>query len=441
MSPVTRDSTRVGPPAVGVDFGTTNSALAVCQQDGVPQLTTFEVETGHTSVFRSVLFFEEADEDSPSHVDISAGTDALERYVETAGDGRLMQSLKTFLASRHAIKTLVLNTTYELEQLIGYIVRQLRRHAEAQFGPLPSRVVAGRPVRFVHSRGPADDERAEARLRNAFGLAGFDEVVFELEPIAAARAYEANLERDERVLVADFGGGTSDFSLLRLGPSHRLSSSADRVIGVAGVGVAGDAIDARIVEQVLAPAFGKGTRYRSEMGRWMPVPGWVYSKLAHWHDLASLRSRKNMSSLLQIREWAEDPAPFDALIHLLEYELGFAMSSKVQEAKARLSDSASTAFEFVDQPIEIRHTLLRDDFESWIQREVAKIEECLEQLLQETGVQLQDVDRVFLTGGSSRVPRIARIFSERFPNRVAGENQLTSVAGGLALAAHQAFSR
>ena len=426
-------ASRHTPSAVGVDFGTTNSALAVSYHKGRPQIARFRFESGTTNVFRSVLFFEEPEIGSRLRLNISAGSDALRRYVEIGGYGRLMQSLKTFLASRHVTKTQIFDSEYDLAQLISYFLRQLREQAEAQFGPLPKRVVAGRPVRFSHATGPEDDARAEARLRNAFSMAGFGDVVFELEPVAAARSYEQELRHDEVVLVADFGGGTSDFSIIRLGPSFIGAETSDRVIGVAGIGIAGDELDARVVEHVVAPALGKGLKYRPDLMNWMPVPAWIYSKLSHWHELAMLRSPKNKAMLHNIRNTVENKGPIDALLYLIENELGFAMTSRIQMAKACLSTADEATFTFADGPIDISRDISLSDFQEWIKREVAAIVRCLDGLLSESGMSDVDIDRVFLTGGSSRVRRITEIFENRFPGKVASGDQMTSVASGLAL--------
>ena len=255
--------------AIGIDFGTTNSALAVADEKGSLRLADFRFESGLTNIFRSILFFE-MDEEQAGGRRITAGPDAIARYVETGGNGRLMQSMKTFLASSHATKTRILDKEYRLEEIIGYIIRLLRAQSEAQFGPLSGKLIAGRPVHFAHAESPEDDALAESRLREAFSFAGFEHVEFELEPVAAARHYEGQLDHDELVLVADFGGGTSDFCVLRVGPGARKEASAKRVLGVSGVGVAGDSLDARIVEHIVAPELGKGSACPQRNGEVAP---------------------------------------------------------------------------------------------------------------------------------------------------------------------------
>jgi hypothetical chaperone protein len=249
------------PVCVGIDFGTTNSALAFADTaGGAPRLVAVDTATGPTRTFRSVLYFD-PDERGPDRRPLAvAGPDAIERYL-TNGVGRLIQSAKSYLASRSFTSTSVLHYTYTLEDLIALIVGALVRAAERAEGPLPPRVVVGRPVRFAGADAEApradaseDDGGAEAvepyavgRLRAALAGAGLADVVFEYEPVAAAYHYESRLERDELVLIADFGGGTSDFCVIRVGPGVRARGRRpEDILGTDGVGVAGDAFDSRV---------------------------------------------------------------------------------------------------------------------------------------------------------------------------------------------------
>ena len=421
--------------AIGIDFGTTNSALAVMNGDGSPRLANFRFESGRTNVFRSILYFE-MDEDTAGGRRITAGPDAITRYVESCGSGRLMQSLKTFLASHHATKTRIFNKEYHFEQLIGYMIRLLRTQSEEQFGPLQGKVVAGRPVHFAHADGPEGDAFAESRLREAFAFAGFEQVEFELEPIAAARHYERRLDHDEVILVADFGGGTSDFCVLRVGPRAHTLTAAERLLGVSGVGVAGDALDARLVDHLVAPQLGKDTEYRTEMGRWTTIPSWIYNRLKNWNELSLLKSKQNMVMLHQMARWAKEPERLADLLYLVDHDLGFAMSARIQQAKAELSCDEQGMFRFADGPIDIKAPVDRGDFEEWTTPEAAGISQCLDDLLAKIGVAPQDVDRVFLTGGTAQVPAILRLFQNRFGDEklVSGDYH-TSVVSGLALCA------
>jgi hypothetical chaperone protein len=196
--------------AIGLDFGTTNSTLAIARRDGTVQLAQFKGR----ATFRSVLYFDESDNAPAGKLRVVAGPDAITSYLNAKTTGRLIQSMKSYLASRLFNQTQIFSETYSLEELIGILLRYLRQSAESEFGDLGSTLVVGRPVHFSGTQDVADDEFAINRLRAAFRNAGFEHVHFLPEPVAAAYKYQRQLEHDELVLIADFGGGTSDFSLV-----------------------------------------------------------------------------------------------------------------------------------------------------------------------------------------------------------------------------------
>ncbi|HEX4748507.1 MAG TPA: Hsp70 family protein [Bryobacteraceae bacterium] len=284
------------------------------------------------------------------------------------------------------------------------MLRDLREKAERLFGHPIRSAVAGRPVHFVGAADEGQNAYAEGRLREAFGMAGFEAVQFEFEPIAAAHYYESTLDHDELIVIGDFGGGTSDFSLVRVGPTilQRGRSRAD-LLGNSGVGVAGDAFDARIIRHLVSPALGAGTQMRS-VDKILPVPGWVYGRLERWHHLSLLKSRETMDMLRSVRAQAEYPDRIAAFVHLIQEDLGYQLHRAVQKTKCDLSTMDSAAFEFCDGVVDLHCSVRREDFEVWIQEELGKISGCVDSLLLEAGACARDVDMVFLTGGSSFVP-------------------------------------
>jgi hypothetical chaperone protein len=422
--------------AVGLDFGTTNSAIAVVEEGAAPRLARFALSDTTTSTFRSLLFFAREEVTGGNRVRALAGPPAIEAYLGAEEPGRLMQSLKSFLASRGFSSTEVLGSTYRLEGLIEIILRDLREAAESQFGALPERVVAGRPVRFADAAGPEGDELALTSLEAAYHNAGFREVLFEYEPVAAAYEYRRRLEREELILIADFGGGTSDFCLLRLGPVARGAGSDTEILGTDGVPVAGDAFDAKIIRNVVAPRLGRETEYRSIFDRVLRVPLRIYSHLERWHRLSFLKSRRTMQLLFDLRREALEPEKFDALIHVVVNDLGFQLYRAVEQTKHELSGASRSTFRFHDPPVDIEAEVLRDDFEAWIQDETEAIGACLDQILDSASVPAHRVDRVFMTGGSSFVRAVRALFIDRFgEDRIRSGDELTSVASGLALRA------
>jgi hypothetical chaperone protein len=426
-------------PAVGLDFGTTNSAIGWVGPGGAPELARFPLpgEEDDTSTFRSVLYLDRG-EDGDGPLRVAAGPEAIARYLAAEEkNGRLIQSLKSFLASRLFASTSIFGTTFRLEELAAHVLRPLREAASTALGAPVERAVVGRPVRFVNAEGPEDDALALSRLGAALRNAGFREIEFEYEPVGAAWHYEHGLERDELILIADFGGGTSDFSLLRVGPGVRASGERARaLLGTAGVPLAGDAFDGKLVRHLVAPLLGRGAEFRSIFDRVLPIPGWIYAHLERWHHLSFLRSPRTLQLLLDLRREALEPEKLAALLHLVEYDLGFLLFRAVERAKRALSDGEETRFSFEHESLRIERPLTRAAFEAWIADELAAIAACVDGLLRRCRVPASGVDRVFLTGGSSLVPSVRRIFETRFgAERLRSGGELTSVASGLALRA------
>ena len=413
--------------AVGIDFGTTNSAVAITDDAGRVKLLPLPAPGGGVaSTWRSILYFESGE--GPGDVVVSAGTPAMARYAESGGQGRLVQSIKSHLASELFSGTSALGHHYRVEDLIAIFLRKLREAVDTDLG---RRAVVGRPVRYWGAETLADEERALARMRTALALAGFDDVTFEYEPVAAAHRYAAGLDHEELVVIADFGGGTSDFSVVRVG-----GTGGATVLATSGVAVAGDSFDARLVDQVVAPALGRGTSYEAEFGRQMPVPPWIYTNLRRWHHLSFLRSRKTESLLDKIRHGASDPESIDRLIHIIEDELGLPLHQAIEASKRALSESAEARFAFEHPGIALTSDLTRAAFDAWIDEELADIERAVNEALARAGIAARAVDRVFTTGGSSLVPAVrARLAATFGVDRLVGGDELTSVAWGLAAVA------
>jgi hypothetical chaperone protein len=430
--------------AFGIDFGTTNSSMALAAGNSATgnaqtQLASFPTSNGQTPSFRSVLYLERTKKlGSASRMHSWTGPAAIEHYLEAEEKGRLIQSLKSYLSSRTLTGTEVFGRRYTLEELVSRMLSDLRAHAERQFGTSIRYAMVGRPVRFVGAETDEDDAFAVSRLRHAFTLAGFESVDFEMEPVAAAYSYESTLDHDELILIGDFGGGTSDFSLLRVGPGVRRNGSPQGLLGNSGVGLAGDAFDARIVRKLVSPALGSESHARS-LNKILPaVPAWIYANLERWHYLSFLRTRNVMEILKSSCIRALEPNKIEALIALIEEDLGYQLHQAVQRLKFELSRNTIAEFHFRDGSMDLRIPVRRSEFESWIEEDLQTVERCVDSLLQTSGIHPRDVDRVFLTGGSSFVPAVRRIFASRFgDDRIRGGNEFTSVAHGLALRAEE----
>jgi hypothetical chaperone protein len=427
-----------GAGCVGLDFGTTNSAVARVQ-DGRAVLATFDTLHGPTRTFPSILHFERLRRKSGTRTGSSAGPRGIERYLQAEEKGRLIQSLKAYLADRRFDGTAVFNQRYSLEDMIALILRHLLADAAPSFGPMPGRVVVGRPVHFSNARSAADDEFALSRLLAAVARCGFEEVVFEYEPVAAAYSYEQMLQRDELILIGDFGGGTSDFSILHVGPEvRRRGRTTHDLLGSDGVAVAGDAFDRQIIRNLVAPRLGMGSDYLSPPSKFLPVPSWPYERLERWHHLSFLNTARNLEMLERVRRTAVIPERIEAFVHLIQGELGYQLHEAVRHTKFELSRQTETVFEFSCAPVSIRKKVAREELEEWIEPDIRLMAACVDRLLAATGVHPGDIDHVFLTGGSSFVPAVRRIFVDRFGlAKITGGEELTSVATGLALRAEE----
>lgn len=412
---------------VGIDFGTSNSAAAIPgPRPGSPaKVVRVDPSGDDARLFRSVLYFPEDSKD------VLAGGEAIERYLEEI-DGRFVQSVKSFLPSTSFSATEIRNRAYRLDELVAIVLRRMRERIEEEAGGPVERAVFGRPA--VFSTDPEKDRVAQERLARAAELAGFPAPTFLIEPIAAALGYESDLEQDETVLVGDFGAGTSDFTLMRLGPSVR--EKADRredVIASTGVYVGGDNFDAAIVEHRMLGRFGEGSTYKALTQR-MPLPTWMTRKLLSWHELAMLRERTTMEFLRRAKVTSDDPEALGNLIALIEDNLAYHLYRAVEAAKRRLGETDEAVVSFHEGGIALDERVTRAEFEAWTAPLRAQLSESVDRLLGEAGGVAPDA--IFLTGGTSKIPAVRRIFEERFgADRIRSGDAFTSVVAGLGRAA------
>lgn len=412
---------------IGIDFGTTNSSVALARADRTVAPVRFESASGPTETYRSVLYFE------PRAAGVG-GPLAIERYLAADEKGRLIQSLKSFLAIEHFTGTEVFGKRFSLEDLITIMLRDIRIQSESQIGAFDRTIAVGRPVRYSNAQTEDDTRLALDRLTRALAKAGIGPVIFEYEPVAAAFYYESTLDHDELILIGDFGGGTSDFSILRVGPAS-VRDRAHRILGTEGVALAGDAFDSRVVHTLISPKLGRGSEYRS-LDKILPVPEWVYSDLSRWHYLSFLKSNDTIEILRSILSQSLEPERIASLLHIVQNDLGYYLHQAVQAMKVELSSEPVGSFVFEDHVVQMNGRVRRTSFEKWIEPDLEKIHGCVERLLESTGVAATQIERVFLTGGSSLVPAVRRIFEDRFGGgRISGGSEFTSVAKGLALRA------
>lgn len=416
--------------SLGLDFGTTNTVVTMEGENGQVETVRFNHNDEQFDAFRSVLCFSESDDDAAQRIDLDAGPWAIEKFVELGGDCRFIQSFKTFAASAHFTDTQIYTRRLKFEDLLSGFLRQVRARAGMEF---PKRVVVGRPVSFA---GVAPDEAlARTRYEAALRTVGFDEIHHVYEPVAAAYFFAQRLNTDATILVADFGGGTSDFSVVRF--SIGASGLSYEPLAHTGVGVAGDAFDYRIIDNVVARAFGKGSEYQS-WGKVLPVPGSYYAKFARWNELSLMRNSRDYRELQQLVRDSLDPDRIRAFLAFLDADAGYAMYRAVSDAKMKLSHADEATLSLDVAGVHVERAIKRSRFEAWITPELAEIGACVDRALHEAGLSEGCIDRVFLTGGSSFVPAVRALFESRFgAERIETGDQLVSIARGLSLIARE----
>jgi hypothetical chaperone protein len=416
------------PPVLGIDFGTTNTVVSITTGDGDARLISFPNNDEAIVAFRSALSFH-APEGNPAGREVEAGPWAIETYLEEPLETRFIQSFKSYAASPLFTDTEILRKRFAFEDLLSAFLFKVRDHAAGALDALPERVIVGRPVNFAGLR--PDPELALTRYQEAFSRLGFTDIRYAYEPVAAAFFFARKLTQDATVLVADFGGGTSDFSLVRFERSgdqirsHGLANS--------GVGVAGDAFDYRIIDNVVSPRLGKNSSYRA-FDNVLPIPNRYFTAFARWEQLAILRASRDMRDIRGLVRTALEPDKIAALVEMLDDNHGYRLYQSVSRLKEALSASDQATFLFEAGNIRIERPVARAEFDGWIAPELKAIEGAVEEAMTRAGLDAAGVDRVFLTGGSSFVPAVRAIFERRFGlEKLESGAELVSIATGLSL--------
>ena len=412
--------------ALGLDFGTTNSVVALADAAGRSELVAYD--DGRGAVFRSALCFW-PDGAARGGMAVEAGPWAIDEYREDPEGSRFLQSFKSVAASASFETASVFDRRYRFEELGRLFLDRLVAHGGAALrAPRPERIVVGRPVEYAGGH----PDPALARTRYDAMFAGFGaEIHYVYEPLGAAFSYAARLTQPATILVADFGGGTSDFSVVRVAEP----GAARRCVplGHAGIGIAGDRFDYRIVDRLVLPMLGKGGQYRS-FDKLLEVPRGYYADFADWSRLALMRNRRTLEALTRLQKVAVDGPAIGRMIAVIEHELGYALYDAVGACKRALSTADEAMFRFSGGGIAIETRVTRAAFEAWIADDLARMAATVETALAAAGVAADAIDRVFLTGGSSLIPAVRAIFAARFgADRIATGGELTSIAHGLAL--------
>ena len=406
--------------ACGLDFGTSNSAIGIARGH---ELALAPLEDERT-LMPSAVFF-----DYETKGRVLFGSQAVAAYVGQT-EGRLMRALKTILGSSliHE-KTSLGGRKVPLAEVVAIFVRYLKRKAEAFAGEEITAVVHGRPVHFVDG-DEAADARAQAVLETIAREAGFREVVFVPEPIAAAHHYEQTVSAEELVLIADIGGGTSDFSVVRIGPGRRgRTERGEDILATAGVRVGGTDFDTALSLAAVMPALGLGTRL---LEKDLPMPKAPYHELATWATINFAYTYRNERALAGLVADAAEPEKVGRLLAAVHKRLGHRMAFAVEDAKIALSDAddAVVALGFLEDGLAIPTT--RADFERAIAVSTDRLRAATRECIARAGLDSNAIDTIFLTGGSSRVPCVRAAIAQAAPAaRLASRSDFLSVALGL----------
>lgn len=415
--------------SIGVDFGTTNTVVAIAERGQPVRLVTYPHGGALEDVYRSVLCFEREDFSRILKVETSGGPYAIERYLASVGETRFIQSFKSHVASAVFRDTRIFSTRFYFEDLLATFFGLMLDDAKGQVPQDGAAIVSGRPVAFAG--GNPDEVLAHKRYDAAYAKAGFAKPTHVYEPVGAAYYYAQRLTHDATIMVGDFGGGTSDFSIIRF--ERRNGALRAIPMGHAGVGVAGDSFDYRIINAVVSPRLGKGSQYQS-MGKVMEVPAHYYANFARWHQLALLKSSDNQRELEKLRKIALRPDLIGQLMDVIEHDWGFAIYRAVSAAKVALSSQPEANFVFRKGGIDIERTIRVGEFEGWIADDLARIGSTVDDLFTRQGLKPAAIDKVFLTGGTSYIPAVRRLFTERFGvDKLDSGGQFESIAHGLAL--------
>ena len=422
------------PLSVGVDFGTSNTVIAVVGADRSSAVLKVTSRAGEGAALPSILCFRPAEPNPRDRPISSAGADAIADYIARTGPARLVQSMKSFLGSKAFVDTKVFTHTYTLEALIGTLLEHLYDATSARDVLSQCPLVVGRPIEFAGAA--PDDELAQTRLKAAFASAGRPADQVRLEPEAAAYAFASRARGRHLVLVADLGGGTSDFSIVEVDAEGRQphgNQPSITPLAQTGIGIAGDRFDYQIVYNAVCPALGLGSQFRPET-KLLPIPLWIYANFASWHQLSMMNNRQTLRHITEILRSAVDQRAFEGLVHVIRNEEGFSLFQAVSRVKQSLTVERSAQLRFKAGPIEIDRSVARAEFEQWIADDLARIEATADEAVAVAGVNPSAITRVFMTGGTALVPAVRELFARKFgADKLVGGDEFSSVAQGLAL--------
>nr|WP_276898526.1 Hsp70 family protein [Pedobacter kyonggii] len=408
----------------GIDFGTTNSALSIYDEEKKEIVDTISIP--------SLIYFTEVKSivNGESHI---VGEKAIDAYLSDGMKGRFIKSIKQILSRTTFTETRIHNKRYSASDLVTLILKDLKEKADLITGEDCQKAIIGRPV-FFDDDNTMKDTLAQTRLKKAAESAGFTDVRFQFEPIGAAFAYEKTIRKKERVLVADLGGGTTDFTYLILDPDK--VGSKDRkndMIASGGIYIGGDSLDSAFMWDKGTPYFGKNTMYEATPGKVLNVPKSLFANICTWDKMNFFNGLKIQKEIEEYYYYSGNDPQFKNLITLIENNLGYSLFRSIEKTKIELSDQPVSTFAYSNMEIEIDENISLEQYNSIIEKDISKIDAYLGQFMETYKINPDDIDCLFLTGGTSMVSAVQNLFKSKFPHIPlnSGDN-FKSVAKGLA---------
>lgn len=407
-----------------VDFGTSNSLLNHVDVDGT--ITAVPLEPDSSNVLRTLLY-------TPEPNVWYFGKEAITEYVNHDGEGRFFRSIKKFLPEKTYNGTVVFNKMLNISEIVSIFLSTMRQRANLITNRNVEKIVIGRPA--LYSLQKDEDQLAQDRMQKACLMAGFKEVFFCPEPIAAGLDYNNSAVTEKIVLIADFGGGTSDFTLMKI---HQGAYSQNDILGLSGIFMAGDALDGVMMKDFIAPHFGSRFEYTIPGGNnILTFPRQLLKKICSPAHITHLREKDTWEFLQHIQKFAlsaDGARELHQLFTLVECQLGFPLFDEIEKTKVRLGNKNTSLFNYKYPGIDITQEISNIAYKQSIESSVEEIFNSMMEVFKQSGLEISDVHQVCLTGGTSQLPSIRLGLANIFGNdKLIEYNIYQSVVNGLAL--------
>lgn len=406
-----------------VDFGTSNSLLSFVSHEGI--ITPIHLDLENSLVLRSLLY-------TPEKNVWFFGNEAIKEYVNHEGEGRFFRSIKKFLPEPSYSGTTVFNRNMNISELVAVILGEMRKRANKITGIEVDRIVLGRPA--LYSRDLEHDKLAQERMEAGARLAGYKEVIFCPEPVAAGLDYLVTNQEEKIILITDFGGGTSDFTLMKI---HKGQYSQDDILGLSGIFSAGDVLDGLMMRDFISPHFGSKFEYKLPGGNnILHFPRNLLKKICSPAHITHLREKDTWEFLKHINKFAlneDDGKKMHNLFTLVEAQLGFPLFHEIEKTKIRLGEEDVSKFNFHMMELSIEETINKVNYNYSVLPTVDEIMMTMKEVFSQSGLGPEDVDQVCLTGGTSQFPLIKNELVKIFgKEKIVEHNIYQSVVNGLA---------